>query len=86
MKIQLLYGVDDDDQETIDFLKDDKHPARSVIKFPRQGYENLHLYNNALGAYAQGNWIMFFNDDAIMETKNWDVRIISLMDRFKLLK
>ncbi len=35
-KIQLLYGVDDDDQDTIDFLKDDKHPARSVIKFPRQ--------------------------------------------------
>jgi glycosyltransferase involved in cell wall biosynthesis len=85
-KIQLLYGVDDDDQDTIDFLKDDKHPARSVIKFPRQGYENLHLYNNALGAYAQGNWIMFFNDDAIMQTKNWDLEINKFDGQFKLLK
>ena len=56
-KIQLLYGVDDDDQESIDFLKEDKHPARSVIKFPRQGYQNLHVYNNSLCTYAQGTWI-----------------------------
>ena len=37
-KIQLLYGVDDDDSESLKFLKDVKHPARSVIKFKRLGY------------------------------------------------
>ena len=85
-KIQLLFGVDDDDPETIDYLKDFKHPARSVIKFQRQGYENLHLYNNSLASYAQGLWIMFFNDDAIMKTKNWDLEINKFDGQFKLLK
>ena len=85
-KIQLLYGVDDDDQESIDFLRDVKHPARSVIKFKRLGYENLHQYNNNLSSYAQGNWIMIFNDDAIMQTKNWDLEINKFDGQFKLLK
>jgi glycosyltransferase involved in cell wall biosynthesis len=85
-KIQLLFGVDDDDPETIDYLKDFKHPARSVIKFQRQGYENLHLYNNSLASYAQGLWIMFFNDDAIMKTKHWDLEINKFDGQFKLLK
>mgnify|MGYP003636117378 FL=1 len=85
-KIQLLYGVDDDDQESIDFLRDVKHPARSVIKFKRLGYENLHQYNNNLSSYAQGNWIMIFNDDAIMQTKNWDLEVNKFDGQFKLLK
>ena len=58
-KLQLLYGVDDDDQESIDALTAVKHPFRSVIKFKRLGYENLHQYNNGLAAYAQGTWIMY---------------------------
>jgi hypothetical protein len=72
-KIQLLYGVDDDDSESLKFLKDVKHPARSVIKFKRLGYENLHRYNNALSVYAQGTWIMIFNDDySIFPIVPWD--------------
>ena len=85
-KIQLIYGVDDDDKESIDFLKDIKHPARSVIKFKRLGYENLHRYNNALSVYAQGTWLMIFNDDAIMETKDWDSEIGKFDGQFKLLR
>lgn len=85
-KIQLLYGVDDDDSESLKFLKDVKHPARSVIKFKRLGYENLHRYNNALSVYAQGTWIMIFNDDAIMQTKDWDSEIGKFDGQFKLLR
>jgi len=85
-KIQLLFGVDDDDQKSIDFLRDIKHPIRSVIKFKRLGYENLHQYNNSLASYAQGTWIMIFNDDAIMQTKNWDLEIAKFDGQFKLLR
>ena len=85
-KIQLLYGVDDDDSESLKFLKDVKHPARSVIKFKRLGYENLHRYNNALSVYAQGTWIMIYNDDAIMQTKDWDSEIGKFDGQFKLLR
>ena len=85
-KLQLLYGVDDDDKESIDACTAIKHPFRSVIKFKRLGYENLHQYNNGLAAYAQGTWIMIFNDDAIMQTKHWDLEVDKFDSKFKLLR
>jgi hypothetical protein len=74
-KLQFLFGVDDDDPETLEHLKQEKYPNKTVLKFKRVGYNNLHVYNNSLAAYAQGTWIMFFNDDAIMKTKHWDSKI-----------
>jgi hypothetical protein len=74
-KLQFLFGVDDDDLGTLEHLKREKYPNKTVLKFKRAGYENLHVYNNSLAAYAQGTWIMFFNDDAIMKTKHWDSKI-----------
>ena len=84
-KLQFLFGVDDDDNETLEFLKTSNYPNQSVLKFKRLGYENLHVYNNSLCAYAQGTWIMFFNDDAIMNTKAWDEKIENVK-KFKLLR
>jgi hypothetical protein len=43
------------------------------------------MYNNSLCAYAQGTWVMFFNDDAIMNTKNWD-EIIEAEKNFHVLR
>jgi len=85
-KLQFLFGVDDDDQETLDFLKTTKYPNQKILKFKRLGYENLHIYNNSLASYAQGTWIMFFNDDAIMQTKHWDLEIRKFDGQFKLLR
>src|SRR5210317_200413 len=84
-KIQSLFGVDDDDEETIKFLKEKNYKNQSVLKFKRLGYENLHMYNNSLCAYAQGTWVMFFNDDAIMNTKHWD-EIIETEKTFSVLR
>jgi hypothetical protein len=84
-KLQFLFGVDDDDQETLDFLKTTKYPNQIILKFKRLGYENLHIYNNSLCSYAQGTWIMFFNDDAIMSTKGWD-EIIEANKTFNVLR
>jgi len=84
-KIQPLFGVDDDDIETLEFLKTSNYKNQSVLKFKRLGYENLHIYNNSLCAYAQGTWVMFFNDDAIMNTKHWD-EIIEVEKNFNVLR
>ena len=84
-KIQPLFGVDDDDTETLEFLKTTNYQNQSVLKFKRLGYQNLHIYNNSLCAYAQGTWVMFFNDDAIMNTKHWD-EIIEAEKNFNVLR
>ena len=84
-KIQPLFGVDDDDTETLEFLKTTNYQNQSVLKFKRLGYQNLHMYNNSLCAYAQGTWVMFFNDDAIMNTKHWD-EIIESEKNFNVLR
>ena len=85
-KLQFLFGVDTDDEETFNFLKESKYPNQLALQFNPIGYQNLHKYNNTLAGYANGKWIMFFNDDAIMSTKNWDEKIMDFEDEFCLLK
>ena len=34
----------------------------------------------------KATWIMIFNDDAIMQTKNWDLEINKFDGQFKLIK
>tara|TARA_R100001086_G_scaffold75130_1_gene36250 strand:+ start:279 stop:1136 length:858 start_codon:yes stop_codon:yes gene_type:complete len=85
-KLQFLFGVDEDDNETFLYLKRSKYPNQLALQFKPIGYENLHKYNNTLAGYATGKWIMFFNDDAIMDTKNWDDKIMDFEDEFCLLR
>ena len=85
-KLQFLFGVDEDDNETFLYLKRSKYPNQLALQFKPIGYENLHKYNNTLAGYATGKWIMFFNDDAIMNTKNWDDKIMDFEDEFCLLR
>jgi len=91
-RIELLLGLDEDDPETIEFVKtvvaaDMKalgvHTNASLFK--PLGYENLHLYVNHLASCSRGDWLFFWNDDAIMETDNWDNEIASYTGQFKLL-
>jgi|TARA_R100001224_G_scaffold106936_1_gene81907 hypothetical protein len=85
-KLQFLFGVDTDDEETFNFLKESKYPNQLALQFNPIGYQNLHKYNNTLAGYANGKWIMFFNDDALMCTKNWDEKIMDFEEEFCLLK
>ena len=85
-KLQFLFAVDEDDNKTFLYLKQSKYPNQLALQFKPIGYENLHKYNNTLAGYATGKWIMFFNDDAIMCTKNWDDKIMDFEDEFCLLR
>jgi hypothetical protein len=40
-----------------------------------RGYDSLHEYYNELAKHATGDWLMLWNDDAVMETEGWDEKI-----------
>lgn len=88
-KIELLLGLDDDDSDTMSWIQENIFPyleshgvSATIISFTPMGYINLNHYVNALGKIANGNWLMFWNDDAIMQTKHWDDQIIQHDGRF----
>ena len=90
--IEILFGLDEDDQEVLDYVKNEIGPmlveagieARGNV-FKPLGYENLHTYVNTLAGNATGEWIFFWNDDGIMTSENWDEIIESYSGQFKLL-
>ena len=93
--VEILLGVDNDDQETIDFIQTEDFQNKmqdtynadvQAILFDRLGYKNLHQYMNTLWGQASGEWLMLWNDDAIMQTQNWDLEIGKFDDEFVLLK
>ena len=91
-KVELLLGIDDDDegareyieQEIAPMLREYKVECRANI-FKPLGYENLHVYVNTLAGNASGDWLFFWNDDGIMVTEGWDDVIRSYTGQFKLL-
>ena len=91
-RLEIVLGLDEDDTTTIEYVKNEVAPmlqpyqieCRAQI-FKPQGYENLHIYVNTLAASCNGEWIFFWNDDAVMLSDNWDETIASHTGEFKLL-
>lgn len=88
-----MVALDDDDQESIDYFEStvlpkfdelDLHYEVKIV--PRWGYINLHEYVNYLGREASADWLMFWNDDAIMDTNGWDEKIIEQTGKFRVLR
>jgi len=81
-RIEILFGIDEDDNDVLEYIKnvvskDLKQlgiESRASI-FKPLGYENLHIYVNTLAGNANGEWLFFWNDDCLMETKGWDTVI-----------
>ena len=91
-KIEFLFGFDDDDEVGADAFKneiqpylDDQEIDYTAYTFERMGYGRLHEYVNALALKSSAKWLVFWNDDAIMETKGWDTEILKWDGQFKLL-
>lgn len=85
-KIEILVRFDEDDKEPIKHLT--KNWGDVPVSFtigPRHGYRNLHLYYNELAEKATGDWLMQWNDDAIMETEGWDQKIHAQGSGLKVL-
>lgn len=91
--IEILLAVDRDDQPTIDHCLTVIKPwlesigcQYKFLQFDRQGYSQLHRYLNELVRHANGDWLFFYNDDAVMETVDWDNIIRENGTEFCLLR
>ena len=90
--IQLLLAFDDDDTEGIEHFQQTLEPWLIEKKvnyeaqiFERMGYARLNEYVNALALSSESDWMMFWNDDAMMDTAGWDKIIAGRTGEFKCL-
>jgi hypothetical protein len=92
-RIQILFGFDDDDtvgldhfEEVIQPFLNDHAVAYQAQAFKSMGYAGLNRYYNHLSKSASADWLFVWNDDAVMNTPDWDRVIESYTGQFKLLK
>lgn len=90
--IEMLLAFDNDDQDSYKYCQENILPeldrcgiTYKCLGFERLGYIRLNEYINALAKAAQGRWLMFWGDDAIMETQGWDDRITEV-NEFRVLR
>jgi hypothetical protein len=92
-RIEILVAYDNDDDESRTFFEEVWTPflaqcqaTTKVFETERFGYLKLNRYVNFLAEQATGDWIMFWNDDALMLTENWDNHIVANDGWFGLLR
>lgn len=91
-QVEYLFAFDQDDADTSTWFIDNVVPeidavgsTYSCLMFEPLGYIKLNEYVNKLAAVASGRWLMFWNDDAVMETADWDC-IIAAEKEFNVLR
>ena len=91
-RCELLLAFDQDDQISSDYFTsniapdlDDLGVTYAAYEFERLGYIRLNEYINAIAAHSRGRWLMFWGDDAVMESQGWDTEIVSVPD-FRVLR
>lgn len=91
-RVEIMLGVDDDDQETLDWVNNEAskfvEPYGCACKakvFKPLGYTKLNVYVNLLCHASSGAWLFLWNDDALMQTKGWDTVVRSYDGDFKCL-
>jgi hypothetical protein len=90
--IQVLLGLDTDDTVGISHFQESLQPtldkmgvAYTAMTFEPLGYSRLNEYINTLSKNSDADWIFFWNDDALMESQDWDIEITKHTGEFKLL-
>jgi hypothetical protein len=91
-RVQLMFGFDNDDPVGIKYFVEELQPwldqhnvNYTAIKFAPLGYIRLNEYVNELARKSDARWLVFWNDDAVMETQDWDTEIMKYDGEFKLL-
>jgi hypothetical protein len=91
-QIQIMFAFDRDDAAGREYFDQELKPYLDNIKasytamlFDPLGYIRLHVYNNKLAQYTDSDWLVIWNDDAIMQTRGWDTEILKYNGDFKLL-
>lgn len=86
---EVLAGVDNDDIDTVAKIQNyilDK-PNIKLFFYERQTYLKLHTYWNDLSkkASADSKYLLFWTDDGIITSKNWDLEILKYHADFLVL-
>jgi hypothetical protein len=91
--IQIIFGIDDNDEIGINHFVDVIQPELdrrgvdyTALSFEPLGYLGLNQYYNRMADEADADWLMVWCDDAIMMTQDWDQRVAECTGEFKLLK
>lgn len=71
-QVEVLVAADPDDAATQGFTMATPVTVRVLTTPRRWGRGSLHEYYNWLAPHAAGEWLLIFNDDAVMETPGWD--------------
>ena len=91
-KIEILLAFDNDDASSYQYfishiaqIVDESGAGYTCFGLNRLGYIRLNEYVNFLAGHARGRWLMFWGDDAIMQTHSWDQKILQV-DQFRVLR
>lgn len=90
--MDIWLAFDHDDTESFHWFEQniaseltDRGCKFTAMGFDRLGYIRLNEYLNSLAKHAPGRWFMFWGDDAVMQTQDWDLRILEV-DKFRVLR
>lgn len=91
-EIEFCIAIDNDDTASNEYFTKTVTPWFEkeeldllVMSFDRLGYAKLNEYISHLASNCNGAWIITWNDDARMESQDWDKEIASYTGQFKLL-
>lgn len=91
--LQVLLAFDRDDVSSSQWFVQNVVPelVQAKVKytamvFDPMGYARLHEYLNQLASLAHGQWLFFWNDDAVMHSQGWDSTIMQHQNQFKILR
>jgi len=85
--IEVILRIDEDDLETIDFVKTLSYSnLKTIIGDRLGGYASIHLFTNEMCKIAQGKLIFCYSDDSEMLTDNWDNYLYPYLNTICILK
>lgn len=91
-KIQINFAFDNDDSVGFDYFQqhvepwlNDRNIEFTAFSFEPRGYLRLNEYVNKMAESTSADWFVFWNDDAVMQTQDWDQEIVQYQGQFKLL-
>lgn len=77
---ELVFRIDDDDDETREFLS--TRDCRTIVGPRLDGYRSLPVFFNEMIRYATGDVFLCGNDDMIFQTKGWAGMILDAADAY----
>ncbi|MHB1606654.1 MAG: glycosyltransferase family 2 protein [Leptospirales bacterium] len=80
-KVEIIFRCDHDDEETQDYLR--SHEEFFLVGPREKGYASLPKFMNQCASVSTGDIIMMLNDDIIVETQDWDLRLLDFANKFQ---